>query len=121
MIKNQHLLGGLVVLGVINVLAFLGLVSGENASARAIKELTSELAKARDEQRQTAETLGRENRDLRRDLDDAVADIKQLKNDVESLRERLSRTRKALEAVEEREQRLNKPGAREGDGKEAGQ
>jgi septal ring factor EnvC (AmiA/AmiB activator) len=117
MIKNQHLLAGLVVLGAINVIAILGLISGENASARAIRELTGELAKARDEQTQAAETLGRETRDLRRDYDDAVAVIAQLKNDVDSLRDRLSRTRKALEAVEER---LDKP-ARQGDGKESGQ
>jgi predicted RNase H-like nuclease (RuvC/YqgF family) len=114
MIKNQHLLAGLVVLGAINVLAFLGVISGESASARAIKELTAELAVARDQQRQVAETLGRENRDLRRDFDE-------LKNDVESLRERLSRTRKALEAIEEREQLKNKPAARQGDGNEARQ
>jgi hypothetical protein len=115
MIKNQHLLGGLVVLGAINVLAFLGLISGESASARAIRELTSELGNAREENRQTAETLGRENTDLRHNYD---AVITQLREDVESLRERLSRTRKALEAVEER---LDKPAARQGEGKEAGQ
>jgi primosomal protein N'' len=118
MVKNQHLLGGLVVLGAINLLAFFGLISGESASARAIQELKGELAKARDEQRQAVENLGRENHDLRRNYNDAESVITDLKNEVETLRDRLSRTRKALEAVEER---LDKPAARQTDGKEGGQ
>jgi chromosome segregation ATPase len=118
MVKNQHLLGGLVVLGGINALAFLGVISGERGSAQAIKGLEGDLAAARAEQKQSAELLGRDNREMRRELEEATAVIGQLKDDVANLRERLSKTRKALEALEER---VDKQAPRPADTKEGGQ
>jgi uncharacterized membrane protein len=113
-VKNQHLLGGLVVLGAVNVLAFFGLMSGERDSARTIRALEQELNGVREESKQGAERLGREVDELRRGLDEANATAEQLRGDVGKLQGQLTRTRRALEAVEER---LDKPASREG-GKE---
>jgi uncharacterized coiled-coil DUF342 family protein len=114
MLKNQHLLAGLVVLGAVNVLAFFGLISGERDSARTIQSLRQELTVTRDEQEKGAERLGREADRLRQELDGAHATIAELRGDVGKLQNQLTRTRRALDAVEER---LDKPAPREG-GKE---
>jgi septal ring factor EnvC (AmiA/AmiB activator) len=106
MVKNQHLLGGLVALGAINVVAFLGLISAERASAVAYKSLERDFAAARDERRQETEKLTRQADDLRQKLEDANSLIGQLRTDMEKVESRLVRTRRALEAVEER---LDKP------------
>jgi septal ring factor EnvC (AmiA/AmiB activator) len=118
MVKNRHLLGGLVVLGAINVLAYLGLISGERDSARALKAVERDLAAARDEQRHGAESQARQTEELKRGLEEAHSLIGQLRSDVEKVETRLLRTRRALEAVEER---LDKPAPapQPGGGKEA--
>jgi chromosome segregation ATPase len=114
-VKNQHLLLGLVALGVVNVLAFFGMMSGERDSARAVRGLEGQLNGAREEQRQATERFGRENEELKGQLQEAYSTISQLQGDVGRLQNQLSRTRRALEAVEER---LDKPGAKESTGKE---
>jgi TolA-binding protein len=114
-VKNQHLLGGLVVLGAINVLAFFGLMSGERDSTRTIRGLQQELNATHEDQRQTAERVGRETEELRRGLEEANSTIEQLRGDVGKLQTQLGRTRRALDAIEER---LDKPVSRDGGGKE---
>jgi TolA-binding protein len=111
-VKNQHLLGGLVVLGAVNVLAFFGMVSGERDSARAIRSVEYQF---REEQKQIAERLSSETEDLKDQLQKAYSTINQLQGDVGKLQNQLSRTRRALDAIEER---LEKPATKEGGGKE---
>jgi septal ring factor EnvC (AmiA/AmiB activator) len=102
MVKNQHLLIGLVAIGAINVLAILGLLSGERESTRSIKGLERDLATAREEQRQSAEKFGRATDELHRDLEETQSAIGQLRNEMERVQERLVKTRRALDAMEER-------------------
>jgi chromosome segregation ATPase len=118
MIKNQHLLGGLVVLGTVNLLAVFGLISGESSSARAIKGLEHDFAKARDEDKKGLDALLEDNRELRRGLEQSAGTISQLREELDGFQARLSRTRKALEAAEER---LDKIAPRPAEGKEGGQ
>jgi chromosome segregation ATPase len=108
MVKNQHLLAGLMILGVVNLLAFFGVMSGERDSAREVKGLAGQLTALRDEEKRRAEELGREAGELRRDLDEARSTIAQLRGDVDKAQALLAKTRKALEAVEEK---LEKPAA----------
>jgi septal ring factor EnvC (AmiA/AmiB activator) len=107
MVKNQHLLAALVVLGAVNLLAFFGVISGERDSAREVKGLTRELTAFRDEQKQRAEEFNRETGELRRDLEEARSTITQLRGDVDQAHALLAKTRKALQAVEEG--KLDKP------------
>jgi primosomal protein N'' len=113
MVKNQHLLGGLVVLGVINVVAFIGLLSGERDSVHAVKSLEHDLATIRDEERQRTDKHARETDELRQKLEEANALIGQLRTDIEKVETRLARTRRALEAVEERLDKPPSTGAKE--------
>jgi peptidoglycan hydrolase CwlO-like protein len=114
-VKNQHLLGGLVVLGAVNVLAFIGMMSGERDSARTIRGLEYQLNGAREEQKQVAERLSRETEELKGQLQEAYSTINQLQVDIGKLQNQLNRTRRALDAIEER---LEKPATKEGGGKE---
>jgi uncharacterized membrane protein len=95
MVKNQHLLAALVVLGVVNLLAFFGLMSGERASAR-------ELAAAREEQKRAADAAAKETSALHQRLEEARAAIVQLHGELEQVRSQLAKTRRALETVEEK-------------------
>jgi hypothetical protein len=96
MVKNRHLLAGLVVLGAVNLFAFFGLISGERDSARSVKGLEREVDAAREEQRRVAESFGRQAEGLQHDLDQARAVIVELRDDVARLQSELARTRKEL-------------------------
>jgi chromosome segregation ATPase len=129
MVKNQYLLGALVVLGAVNLLTFFGLISSESSNARALKSLEQDVAKARDEQHQAAATLAntiatvrdeqeRAAVDLKRAVDEVRAGNGQLQDDVDKVRTRLIRAREELQALEKRVDKFAP--ARDG-GKEAGQ
>jgi outer membrane protein TolC len=109
MLKNRHLLGALVLLGAINGLAFIGLMSGERDSARALKDVQREIVAARDEHAQTLEALGKENQELRSGLTEARASIVQMREEMDTVRDRLNRTRKALAVIEERLEKTMPP------------
>jgi septal ring factor EnvC (AmiA/AmiB activator) len=114
-VKNQHLLGGLVVVGAINVLAFMGVISAERDRARFVYSLEQQLNGAREEQRKSVEHFGQETEDLRHQLDEARGVINTLHEEVGKVQSQLARTRRTLEAIEER---LEKSGTKEGGGKE---
>jgi septal ring factor EnvC (AmiA/AmiB activator) len=127
MIKNQHLLGSLVVLGAINVLAFFGLISGERDSARALKGLERDLAASRAEQGRAAENLGHELAKVREEqqrltgnLEDAQSVIAQLRGDMDKARTRLLRNREELDALEKRLDKIA-PATQKDSSKETGQ
>jgi chromosome segregation ATPase len=102
MLKNQHLLAGLVVLGVVNVLALLGLMSGERESTRALNGVEQELVTAREEHKKGLERLGRQNEELQRGLDEARSTIGQLREEADTTRDRMARLRKQVAELDER-------------------
>ncbi len=120
MLKNQHLLGGLVVLGAINVLAFFGLISGERDSARAVNGLQHELSDSHENNKRSIESLTRQNEDLQRNLEQARTAIDKLQESLDSIRERQARMRDRLAIIEERLEKLA-PASRSSGDKEQNQ
>ena len=105
MVKNRHLLASLVVLGVLNLLAFFALLFGERDSARAARMLERQLAADREEARQSADSLRQQAEELRQRLDTAQSSLEQLRDEVATVRSLAAKMRRAVDAIEER---LNK-------------
>jgi TolA-binding protein len=120
MVKNQHLLVGLVVLGAVNLVAFLSLLFGERESARLLKGLERDVAASRDDQRRIVESVGLETAGLRKDVEQVQSIVVQLRGEIDRMQGQLDKTRKALEAMTERTDRTAAP-ARVGRVKEQGQ
>jgi TolA-binding protein len=102
MIKNQHLLAGLVVLGALNLLAFFSLIFRESDSARSLKAVEREVGALRNDQHADAEAGAARTEQLRQQLDEARGTIADLQETVEKLKTQLARTRETLDAVKER-------------------
>lgn len=110
MAKNQHLLAGLVVLGVVNFLTFLALLFAERDSTRGLSRLERELTAARDEHRRAAEVTQLQ-------LKETGTTIEQLREEVDRLQALLAMTRKSLEAAKERLDKLAPPDDKQEEGR----
>jgi TolA-binding protein len=102
MVKNQHLLTGLLVLGAVNLVAFFALVFGERDSARGLKSVEREVIGLRDDQHSSAEAAGARAEVLGRQLEEARSTIGELQESVDKLKKQLAKTRDALDAIKER-------------------
>src|SRR2546421_10907499 len=90
-IKNQHLLAGLVVLGVLQLWA-LGCL--ERASSGVESRLEKEITRTREDQQKATEVLARETVELKHQLEETRSEARSL---VEQTQSELRNTRKLLD------------------------